>query len=57
MTKEQVRLSWGEPKDVKRTVLSGKTTEQWIYGKGWYGTIRDRNLYFENGILESIKQR
>lgn len=48
MKEDQARLSWGKPKDVHRTVVSGKTSEQWVYTEG--------NLYFENGTLTSIKQ-
>lgn len=48
MTKEQVEASWGQPRDVNRTVGSWGVHEQWIYGSyaGCY-------LYFEEGILTS----
>jgi len=32
MTPEMVRLSWGDPLDVNRTVTTAGTAEQWIYG-------------------------
>lgn len=46
MTKEMVLESWGEPKDINRTVGSWGVHEQWIY----YG---DKYLYIENGKLTS----
>jgi hypothetical protein len=45
MTKEMVIDSWGEPKDINRTVGSWGIHEQWVYGSAY--------LYFENGILTS----
>jgi hypothetical protein len=45
MNREQVKLSWGKPKDVNKTVGSWGIHEQWVIG-GHY-------LYFENGILTS----
>jgi hypothetical protein len=45
MTKEMARESWGEPKDIHRTVTASSIHEQWVYS-GEY-------LYFENGILTS----
>lgn len=49
MTKEEVRESWGEPKDINRTVSLQYTHEQWVYS-GHY-------LYFENGLLATIQDR
>lgn len=48
MTKEQCRLSWGNPEKVNVTTASFGTHEQWVY----YG---DRYLYFENGKLTAIQ--
>jgi hypothetical protein len=45
MSKEMVIESWGQPKDIHRTVGSWGVHEQWIYGETY--------LYFENGILTS----
>ena len=45
MTKEQVRLSWGQPNDINRSVGPWGIHEQWVYGSQY--------LYFENGILTS----
>ncbi len=47
MTEDQAKLSWGKPKKVNRTVLSGKATEQWVYPGGY--------LYFEKGVLVAIQ--
>ena len=47
MTADQARLSWGKPKEVNRTMLSGKATEQWVYSGGY--------LYFENSVLTAIQ--
>ena len=44
MTKQQAKLSWGEPNQIHRTVFSGGVHEQWVYNNNQY-------LYFENGIL------
>ncbi len=44
MTSEMALDSWGEPKDINRTVTNYGTNEQWVYS--------DKNfLYFENGKL------
>ena len=44
--KEHVIASWGEPKDIHRSVGAWGVHEQWVYGGGRY-------LYFENDILTS----
>jgi hypothetical protein len=46
MTMEQVRLSLGEPLDTSRTVVGGRTHEQWVYAGGNY-------LYFDDGLLKT----
>jgi len=43
MTREQVRLSWGEPEDINRTVTPGRVREQWVYG--------EQLVYFVNGVV------
>jgi hypothetical protein len=50
MTAKQVRTStnWGEPASVNRTMVSGHTHEQWVYGDRQY-------LYFDNGRLTAIQ--
>ncbi len=67
MTKEDVIISWGEPKNgINKTVGSWGVNEQWIYGwtsiPGYYGrgvSLRaipghyGPYLYFEDGILTS----
>lgn len=45
MTADMVRASWGEPRDINRSVGSWGVHEQWVY----YSTY----MYFENGILTS----
>ena len=45
MTCEQVKLSWGPPDDVHRTVGSWGVHEQWVY--------RSQYIYFENGVVTS----
>jgi len=42
---EQVRASWGEPKDTNRTVTAHAVHEQWVY--------HSRSLYFDDGVLTS----
>lgn len=49
MTKEAVILSWGNPKDINKTVGSWGVHEQWVYTNGKY-------LYFENGLLTSWQE-
>ncbi len=46
MNKEEVVASWGQPKDINRTVTSLSGHEQWVYDDNDY-------LYFEDGILTS----
>ena len=48
MNKEMCVMAWGEPYRKNRTIVSGATHEQWVYG--WY-----HYLYFDNGILTSIQ--
>lgn len=47
MTKEQAIVSWGNPKDINRTVVGSGVHEQWVYGSQF--------LYFDNGILTSFQ--
>lgn len=47
MTKQEARLSWGEPSDINKTSGSWGTHEQWVYSGSY--------LYFENGKLTSIQ--
>lgn len=49
MTDDMARESWGEPRDINRTVYSFGVHEQWVYGNGSY-------LYFEDGKLVTIQQ-
>lgn len=48
MTCQQVRLSWGPPDDVNRTVGSWGVHEQWVY--------RTQYVYFEDGIVTSWQE-
>ncbi len=47
MTRDEAKLSWGEPKDINRTVGPWGVHEQWVYGSTY--------LYFKNGILTSFQ--
>jgi hypothetical protein len=47
MTKEQVIISWGKPRDINRTGGAWGVHEQWIYGD--FGPY----LYFENDKMTS----
>jgi len=47
MTKEMCELSWGEPQNINKTIISNKVREQWVY--------TDNYLYFDNGILTAIQ--
>ena len=45
--KEKCLMSWGEPKDINRSIGSWGVHEQWCYSNSY--------LYFENGKLTSIQ--
>ena len=47
MTTEMARVSLGEPKKNNRSVGSWGVHEQWVY--------YSQNLYFENGVLSSLR--
>lgn len=47
MTKDACKISWGEPKDINRTVVSNKISEQWVYDSNY--------LYFDNNVLTAIQ--
>ena len=47
-TPEVVLEAWGRPEDINRTITAYGTSEQWIYGLGWY-------VYFENGKVTAIQ--
>ena len=47
MTKQQAKMSWGEPRDINTTIGSFGTHEQWVYEGGY--------LYFDNGRLSAIQ--
>jgi hypothetical protein len=46
MTDEMAKESWGNPKDINRSVYTWGVHEQWVYESSTY-------LYFENGKLTS----
>ena len=48
MTAAQVRMSWGPPDDINRTITAFGRTEQWVYGSGSY-------VYLRNGQVVSIQ--
>lgn len=48
MTQEQVRMSWGEPKEINRTSLPSAVNEQWVYGSGNY-------VYLTSGKVSAIQ--
>jgi hypothetical protein len=47
MDKEQVRLSWGEPKDIEKKIYKWEQLEIWRYGNVIRGN--DKYVYFSNG--------
>lgn len=49
MTTDMVRISWGPPRDINRSVGAWGVHEQWVYGSYPYAQY----LYFENGVLTS----
>lgn len=48
MTKQECRLSWGQPESINKTSGKWGVHEQWVYSTSSY-------LYFENGRLTSIQ--
>ena len=48
MSREQARISWGNPLEINRTVSGDTVREQWVYGGNTY-------LYFERDKLTSIQ--
>ena len=51
MTKDQVKLSWGNPIDINKTVTEESTSQQWVYKDDDGRTY----LYFENGKLTAYQ--
>jgi len=47
MSENQVRIAWGPPRDINRSVGAWGSHEQWVYND--FGPY----LYFENGVLTS----
>jgi len=47
MTKEQLIMAWGKPKDINRTVTRYSTDEQWVYGD--FGPY----VYLKDGVVTS----
>jgi hypothetical protein len=52
MTKVEVVYAWGSPKDINKTVSSGGTWEQWVFGSPIYG---GNYVYFDNNIVTSMQ--
>ncbi len=48
MTKEQVKLSIGNPERVNKTTTANVAHEQWIYG--------DDYVYFDGGVVTGVQQ-
>jgi hypothetical protein len=48
MSAEDARASWGEPKNINRTVSTSGVHEQWVYGNTY--------VYFEDGVLTSWQE-
>lgn len=49
MTADEVKNStWGEPKDINRTITQYGVTEQWVYPDYKY-------IYFDNGVVTAIQ--
>lgn len=48
MTKEQVKMSWGEPATINKTLNASGRSEQWVYNSGSY-------VYLDNGVVAAIQ--
>lgn len=51
MRADLVRASWGEPRDINRTVTSSIIREQWVYGSTGNRTY----IYIRNGTVTSFQ--
>jgi len=49
MTPDQVKQSWGEPRDIKKNLYYSKETQEWYYGN--ILTDNDKYVFFTNGIV------
>ncbi len=47
ISEEELKLSWGEPKKINKTVVSGIESKQYVY--------KDQYVYIENGIITSFQ--
>jgi hypothetical protein len=47
MTEAELILSWGEPKKINETVVSGKASKQYVY--------YDQYVYVDNGLVSSFQ--
>jgi hypothetical protein len=47
MTEEELRLSWGSPKKINETTVSGKASKQFVY--------YDQYVYVDNGLVTSFQ--
>ena len=53
MTKEEVKVSWGYPKEV---ISSSEIREHWFYDRFKYRGSASTHLYFKNGKLVSWRE-
>ena len=53
MSPRQVRMAWGAPDRVNRTIGEGGNSEQWVYDRG---RSRNQYVYLRDGIVSSISE-
>ncbi len=51
-TADQVRLAWGEPRSVNRTIAAGQISEQWVYPST---KIKSSYVYLTNGVVTAMQ--
>lgn len=51
MSPRQVRIAWGEPDRVNRTIRPDGNSEQWVYDRG---RARSQYVYFRDDVVSSI---
>jgi len=51
MNQEMVRLAWGEPERVNRSIFASGTTEQWVYEREKF---KAQYVHFRDGIVSSV---
>lgn len=52
MSADQVRIAWGQPTSINRSVSAGSVREQWVYR---HGPGNSQYIYLEDGVVTSFQ--